>query len=668
MACLRGAPTTEPIASGSRPKAHRRSDNGRRQAFLEAFNLLHDPLPARAHITDVGIQRTADLLSEHRPRSTGSAARCYKHLLGRIASASDLARDPREPVTAVAATLAEANRQGAELRARRSYLSREALLHELLFLHDQLSADQLPDIGWHTWEADSQFTGRDKDLQHLDALLRPGSPIPVAPVVVHGGTGLGKTSLATNYAATRSDTFRSVFINGTTRLAVIRKLMELTGEADSERWNHDLAQAGGPVVPKLPGNSATLIVIDGVSDPSVVLGIVPRQSLCRILITTTLGHLDQGYEHFEITPWSRTDACAFIEAALPASPPEQQERLARILGDHPLAVTQAVNYCQATRRPIEHFLRNLTTQPLEALRLGRASGHSENVAQSIALNIEAAREREPAAFELLALLAQMSSDPFDETLLGRNGLAYAVVAADTVAHTPIRSESHRSGDALSTGAPSALSERATAIYQVLKDENVRERAADTLVTMSLAARRDNGLVVHPLVALIARELAGEPRPWLEVGLAPFLSILGTDTEDVDEATERQLSHALRMVETAMSSGLYGNAVGLMCVHLADYLELHGTWGAGLIGAPQPSEFTHRVSVLFRERALAGEVPWGLALRLRTLYGGALAREGRIDDAETELFAVIEEARSRGQALHQLEALLTVAALIEDPPS
>ncbi|MBR7833260.1 ATP-binding protein [Actinospica durhamensis] len=614
--------------------------------FLAALRLPLEPLPRRAEITDVGIRRTVDLLKEHRPRSAEAAPRCYERLLTLLHYASNESRSPLQPVAAAGATLAAAHEFRAAMRSRKTYLARETIVRELVATCDRLEAQLLPDVGWHMWEEDDQFTGRDEYVLRLDALLEPGNPVPVSPVVIHGVTGSGKTSLATHYAASRAASFRPIFINGATRAGVIRSLVQLAGGGDNDAWNDELARAAGPVTAKLPGNCATLIVIDGVDDVTLLRGIVSRKSLCRVLITTTRGHLDQGYEHVELGPWSIGDASRFVESVLPASLPDLRDRLVRVLGGHPLALTQAVNYCQATRRPIEHFLRKLTTKPLDALGLGSASGHPEPVVQSVALNIEAAREREPAAFELLGLLAYMSADPFDETLLGSHGgHAYVYVASDGL-------------------EPTEPSASATAIRRAVRDEDALEEAANTLVGMSLAERRDTGLVVHPLVALITRGLGGDPQPWLEVGLAPFIDLLNKDAAELDERAERHLSHALRLAEHAMSAGLFGPAVALTCINLAQYLSIHGSWGAGLVGiSGTPSQFTDRVTRVFWDRALAGQLQWQLAFQLRIIHACVLYRDNLKQDAEDVLFDVINEAGLRGDANAHLRALLTVSSLV-----
>jgi hypothetical protein len=633
-------------------------------AFLEALSILEQPLAHRADITDVGIQRTADLLAQHRPHGTNSAAReCYKHLCERIQHAGSDARDPRDPITSLAATLAQAQTRRAELRQRRGYLERDEIIAQLLLVHDQLDARRLPHVDAYDWEQDAQFTGREQDLQRLDDYLRPGDPSPTAPVVIHGVTGCGKTSLATQYAASRAEHFRPVFVNGANRLSLMQTLDKLSGLPDPPRDASGIAQAAGPVTRRLPGNCATLLVIDGVTDARVIEGIVPRRSLCRVVITSVAGHLDQGYHHLELGPWTRQETRRHIESTLPDCTPEDRDRLARALADHPQSVTQAINYCRAARRPIRYFLRKLNNAPLAALALGQASGHPTSAVESITINVQSAREREPVAFDLLALLAHMGSDPFDDTLFD-TAHTPALVAHDREnwrRHMTDRISRPRVPDPAGTIEHTTV--RARAVDAALSEEDARDQAAMTLVGLSLAERRPTGLVVHPLVALVVRHLVGDPRPWLEIGLGLFAQLADTDPTDFDARTERHLGHVVPMVETALAAGLYGPRVAEACTSVTQYLAVHGAWGAGPLGIETACQFARRITDVFIERAHAGHMPWPVALDQRIAYAVTLARTGEHQDAEAELLAVIEQAAQHRDLESHLSALLTLSELV-----
>ena len=131
----------------------------------------------------------------------------------------------------------------------RSFLAARPFLDELLSVRDRLEAVSLPNAGQHGWESDSQFIGRSDFLSELDELLRPGIPLEVAPVVIHGIPGCGKTSVAAQFAATHKAILRPVFINASSRASLISELAALAGHDNTSNWDDGIAQLRGPVTP-----------------------------------------------------------------------------------------------------------------------------------------------------------------------------------------------------------------------------------------------------------------------------------------------------------------------------------------------------------------------------------------------------------------------------------
>lgn len=171
----------------------------------------------------------------------------------------------------------------------------------------------------------------------------------------------------------------------------------------------------------LPDNSAILLIIDGVTDASTIRGVIPRQSLCRVLITSTVKHLDQGYNHVELGVWRPEESDQYLRLALPDASDADRHMMAEELHHHPLAVVQAANHCRAMDRPVSQYLHNLAQEPLNTLDVGEASGHPVSAVRAIKLNVESAGERNPLAERLLNVLAYLSGDPvplslFDERL------------------------------------------------------------------------------------------------------------------------------------------------------------------------------------------------------------------------------------------------------------
>ena len=485
--------------------------------------------------------------------------------------------------------------------------------------------------------------------------------------MIHGIPGCGKTSVAAQFAATHKAIMRPVFINASSRTSLISELAALAGQDNSSNWNDGIAQLRGPVTPRLPGNSATLIIIDGVTDADSVRGIVPRKSLCRVIITSTVSYLEQGYEHIELDGWSRLESHEFINAVLSGTSPEHREGLARALYDHPLAVTQAVNYCRVTRHDIAHYLERLTNEPLMVLDRGMASGHMDSVVKTIKINMDAANDRFPRCTELLYLFSHLGSSPIDESIFDETlAITYVVEPEIQIASADRRRWSVRKRgrieDAILTYA---TTQRGHELFQSLCERDWRDQAIEVLLLTSLISRRDTGLVVHPLVALVARKLAGNPMPWVEVGLGLFTSHMDKGSTKDFTTVDPYIDHLATLASTALDAGLSGPGVLFVCKVLS--LRL------GMLGL---QKYGDRTGVQFGQRAveIAEESlnsPTGSAELLADQQHAlaiALWEAGRVDDAITQLRQNLQLGSERNREQICIRALLDLGPMVAEVSS
>ena len=635
------------------------------EEFVTALTIPENPLPRRKEATDVGVRRTADLLEKHRPDSTRYAEDCYRALLDRIAKAgTDVPEAEALPRLTVAATLAAtANR--SQIRLLRRFLAADELFQELLSVYDRQAAASLPDAGQHGWEPDNQFIGRSDLLNNLDQLLRPGLPLKVAPVVIHGIPGCGKTSVAAQFAATHKAILRPVFINASSRVALVSDLAVLAGNHDASDWDNGIAQLRGPVTPRLPGNSATILIIDGVADADTIRGIIPRNSLCRVVITSTVSYLEQGYEHIELNGWSRAESHEFISTVLNEASQEDRERLAQALHDNPLALTQAVNYSRVTGRNIPDYLARLAREPLMVLDRGQASGHMDSIVKAIKINIAAAEERFPGCTEILYLFSYLGSSPVAEAIFDED-LILAYVAEPSVRITPAKrtwrpvgKRHDRQGGILRY----TNTERGYELFQHLCDHDWRDQAIEVLLLTSLISRREEGLVVHPLVALVARKLAGDPTPWVEVGIGLFASRMDRASELDFTHIDPHIDHLAALGSAALDADLRGPAVLAICQILSVRLSKLGT----------NHRYGDRTGVQFGQRAVEIaekylNTPWGSAYMLaemRRSLAIALWEAGRTDDAIMSLRQNFQLAHEYTDESIFLNAVLDLGLIVAE---
>jgi hypothetical protein len=374
---------------------------------------------------------------------------------------------------------------------------------------------------------------------------------------------------------------KPIFLNAQTRTTLVRDLTKIAGLQCDEIWESGISTARSPVTPTLPGSSGTLLIVDGVTDVNVILGIIPRRSLCRVLITSTVRHLDQGYEHVELDTWQPDESDQYLRLALPDTSHDDRQRLAKALYHHPLALVQATNHCRLVGRTVSEFLERLTKEPLEILDIGEASGHKTSLIQTITLNIASVSERDSTASNLLSLLAHFGSDPLPLSLFdSKTFVAYLApqnspwqAKLDTKRKRKIWPKRSKAGSS-QPRAPEWHEAETMAIATSFRNSTSRDKAIQILLKHSLVKIQDDGFVMHPLIALVVRNLSPNPRCWL--GIAYGLIIEGSKIRSIyDDHPDALLSHLSTLTMTALKNNLDGPAVITSCLHLARRLVVLG---------------------------------------------------------------------------------------------
>ncbi|GLY99836.1 ATP-binding protein [Actinoplanes sp. NBRC 103695] len=609
-------------------------------AFLAAFHLPEEPLPRRKEMEDVAVRRTADLLRPLRDGTDATAAACFEALRTRIREAATDTPGRTTERAAAAATLADAGRLREQLRIRHEFISRDETLSLLLATHDRLAA-QPPHAAAPRWVVDPLFAGRDTELATLAEVLRPGSPDEVTPVLVHGMPGAGKTSLAMQFAGLHGESLRPELISGTSRLSVQRALHRLQTVLTAPEDDTAEEQIAGRLA--LPRDPSLLLIIDGVTDVATVAGLIPRSTLCRVVITSTVRHIDHGYHSIELLSWTPEVTAQFIRGALPRSTPAEVASLGAALGHHPLAVSQAVNYCLASDRPIAGFLVQLGRQPDVALQRGTTADHPTGLVPAIELQLQLLRQQNATAGDLLMLLAHLALAPVNEQLL-RNANTHALTVTPYV--RPLHSSVWRRLKAIVTGQPvvkahvlTEVTRRAREISDKLADPSAGETAVDLLVERSLIRRAGPDLMLHPLIGTVLRSQETDPLTWIELGLGLFLDKVDpNDPFGAVAELDAAMDHITALVLLALDHHHFGPAVTaaamLLCLHLA---TRSGIPPLDTIDAA--ADFAARTLAITDDLASQGLLDVRLIVQYRRAASALLQRAGRVDEAITQISKV-----------------------------
>jgi tetratricopeptide (TPR) repeat protein len=208
----------------------------------------------------------------------------------------------------------------------------------------------------------ASFTGREAELDRLDAILTGGrvaavtqaTGAPAAQIgraAVQGMGGVGKTSLAVEYACRYRDLYAGVWwCPAATRFGLLTSLAGLakelgaaaTAEADIEK----AAKAG---LRRLAEQRATfLLVYDNVANPEAIADLLPASG-ARVLVTSRFVDWSGWAEELALDVLPAAEAVAFVENRAGRQDRAGAAVLAEALGRLPLALDQAAAYCKRTQ-------------------------------------------------------------------------------------------------------------------------------------------------------------------------------------------------------------------------------------------------------------------------------------------------------------------------------
>ncbi|MCM2391875.1 tetratricopeptide repeat protein [Streptomyces albipurpureus] len=340
------------------------------------------------------------------------------------------------------------------------------------------------------------FVGRAADLDRLDtALAAPGAVLVQA---VSGLGGIGKSTLAAEWAATRAHGRRPVrWITADSPAAVQQGLVQLAtalrpalGKALTVEAHAEFA------LQWLATHTGWLIVLDNVSDPGDIAPLINRAPGGRFLITSRLANpwtdpttlVRLGI----LTPSESLDLLTLIVTGRGRRDLEGAAELCEELGHLPLAVEQAAAYIAEAGITPRAYLGLLTEYPADMFRDGEEGRAPERtVARIWHLTLDRLTTT-PHAGRLLRTLAWYAPNNIPRTLLTSLGtppevtgavrrlVAYSMITAtpDTVsvhrlvqavARTPDPDDPHRGADDIDTARDTATTSLYTAIPDTCDD-------------------------------------------------------------------------------------------------------------------------------------------------------------------------------------------------------
>jgi tetratricopeptide (TPR) repeat protein len=287
----------------------------------------------------------------------------------------------------------------------------------------------LPGVWNVPFRRNPDFTGRDELLASLAGALAGGGTAAVTQVL-QGGGGVGKTTLAVEYAYRYRGQFDTVWWvraeQPATLLGDLTDLAVTLGLTDPGEASQQLAVAA--VRRWLEDHDRWLLVLDNAQGPETLtgleallarlVGLLPQVVHGQVLVTSRDASWEQHATLAELEVFTPEEAVAFLLARSGSSDEQAAAAVAELLGWLPLALEQAGAYVRETRIPLSNYLDRLRQFPTLTIAKGRP--RDRNPADTVATTWQVSLQRikpVPGAVMLLEVCAFLGPEEIPREVL-----------------------------------------------------------------------------------------------------------------------------------------------------------------------------------------------------------------------------------------------------------
>ncbi|HET6481064.1 MAG TPA: FxSxx-COOH system tetratricopeptide repeat protein [Actinoplanes sp.] len=262
------------------------------------------------------------------------------------------------------------------------------------------------------------FTGREELLQVMRTRL---DGEPWQPLILHGLSGVGKTSIATEFVHREMESHRydAVWWIVAEQVARTRSTLAAVGERpplELELSQSDMRQTVNYVLGELErATFSWLIVFDNAGSPDQIRELLPA-GRGAVIVTTRDGTWSRHGRTVSVDVLPRRDSIALLQSRGSIAF-DDADQLAERLGDLPLALEQASAMRTASGISVDAYLRRLDRHATSVLSEGRPSDYPDTVASAFGLTYDEVRRESPGAGQLLAMLSCLSAEPVSIALL-----------------------------------------------------------------------------------------------------------------------------------------------------------------------------------------------------------------------------------------------------------
>jgi len=454
------------------------------------------------------------------------------------------------------------------------------------------------------------FLGRDDELIQLRSHLQAGQATALSqPQAISGLGGIGKTQLALEYAYRYHQDYQAVlWVRAESAEALISSYIAIASLLQlPEREAKEQEVIVLAVKTWLQSHRDWLLILDNADELTLLPDFLPPSLGGHLLLTTRAAAPGRLAHRLEITTLGPAQGALFLlrratlaapDATLEQASLQERELALQIsleLGGLPLAIDQAGAYLEETGTNLTDYwhLYQQNRATLLRERRGLITDHPSPVATTWSVSFQRVEERNPAAADLLRLLAFLAPDAIPE-------------------------------EVLTMGA----SHLGPVLSPVATDTLLLNQAIEVLRAYSLVQRdpKVKTLSVHRLVQAVLQDTLSETecRSWAERAMRAVNAAFPPAKHDTWTQCERLLPQALALAQAIEQNQLISEQAGRLLHQTACYL---------LDRARYPeAELLYQRALRIREHQLGAEHPQ-VAHTLHYL-AYLYRRQGRDAEAET----------------------------------
>ena len=270
------------------------------------------------------------------------------------------------------------------------------------------------------------FTGREA---LLDAMSTAGADSGAwRPLILHGLSGVGKTSLATEFVHREAPRYQLVWWIVAEQMARTRAALAALADRLPEPVEVSQSDMGQTVLNVLSvlerASFRWLLVYDNAIGPEHIGEFLPTAGRGTVIVTTRDGRWTEYGHTIQVGMLPREESIALLSSRGNIGF-DDADLLADRLGDLPLALEQAKAMLGTANMSVQKYLQRLDRLATAILSAGRPRDYPETVANAFGLAFDEVKQDSVGAAQLLAMLSCLSAEPISAALL-RTSIGHAI--------------------------------------------------------------------------------------------------------------------------------------------------------------------------------------------------------------------------------------------------